>query len=143
MNVGEKIKFIREKRGLEQLELARKINISQSKMNKIETGYQKRLEPEILRDIALVLGVTTDFLLDESSESVPANRVIVAGQEITLTPDELKVFEELKKHPIMFHDLATNPEQKVKELIKLYKMKKMFLEEEDEEYGEGFGELED
>lgn len=43
----------------------------------------------------------------------------------------------------MFHDLATDPETKVKELIKLYKMKKMFLEDDKEEYGDGFGELED
>ncbi|MFS0647235.1 hypothetical protein [Siminovitchia sp. 179-K 8D1 HS] len=43
----------------------------------------------------------------------------------------------------MFHELASDPEKKVKEPIKPYKMKKMFLEEDDEEYGEGFGELED
>jgi hypothetical protein len=53
------------------------------------------------------------------------------------------VFEGLKKHPVMFHDLVSDPEKKAKELIKLYKMKKMFLEEDDEEYGDGFGELED
>lgn len=68
MDVGKKIRELREKRGLEQLELADKINISQSKMNKIETGYQKRLEPEILKDIAKILGVTTDYLLDFTDE---------------------------------------------------------------------------
>ena len=143
MNVGNKIKFIREKRGLEQLELARRINISQSKMNKIETGYHKRLEPEILRDIATVLGVTTDFLLDGTTESIPSNTVTVAGQEINLSIEEFEIFAELKKHPALFHDLATNPEAKIKELIKLTKMKKMFLEDDNEEYGDGFGELED
>lgn len=68
---------------------------------------------------------------------------VVAGKEITLSEEELKLFNELKKHPVLFHDLASDPEQKVKELIKLYKMKKMFLEEDEEEYGDGFGELED
>lgn len=71
------------------------------------------------------------------------NKVIVAGQEITLTLEELMIFEELKKHPIMFNDLETNPEAKVKELIQLYKVNKAFLEEDTEELGEGFGELED
>ena len=143
MDLGNKIRSLRERRGIEQLELADKINISQSKMNKIETGYQKRMEPEVLRDIAKALGVTTDLLLDISDEFTLTNKVTVAGQEINLSIEELKVFEELKKHPIMFNDLATDPETKVKELIKLYKMKKMFLEEDKEEYGSGFGELED
>lgn len=44
---------------------------------------------------------------------------------------------------ILFHDLASDPEKKIKELFKLYKMKKMFLEEDDEEYGDGFRELVD
>lgn len=68
---------------------------------------------------------------------------VVAGQEINLSAEEIQLFNELKKHPVLFHDLASDPEKKVKELLKLYKMKKMFLEEEDEEYGDGFGELED
>ena len=71
------------------------------------------------------------------------NKVTVAGQQITLSIEELQLFNELKKHPIMFNDLASDPEAKVKELIKLYKVKKLFLEEDTEEYGDGFGELED
>lgn len=54
-----------------------------------------------------------------------------------------EIWGYIKKAPIMFHELASDPEKKVKEPIKPYKMKKMFLEEDDEEYGEGFGELED
>lgn len=67
----------------------------------------------------------------------------VAGQELNLSQDELRVFAELKKHPILFNELASDPEGKVKELIKLYKMKKMFLEDDAEEYGEGFGDIDD
>ncbi|PAE20542.1 hypothetical protein CHH80_11055 [Bacillus sp. 7504-2] len=78
------------------------------------------------------------FLPDEPLE----DETTVAGQKISLDSDELKVVEELKKYPILFNDLASNPESKVKELIKLYKVKKM-LDEDEEEYGEGFGELED
>lgn len=91
----------------------------------------------MLEKIASFFGVTTDDLLGVR------NTVNVAGKDISLTDDELKLFNELKKHPIMFHDLASDPERKVKELIKLYKMKQMFLEEDEEEYGDGFGELED
>ena len=41
-----------------------------------------------------------------------------------------------KKHPVMFNDLVCDPEN-------LYKMKKLFSEDDVEEYGDGFGELED
>jgi len=67
MNIGNKIRELREEKGMEQLELALRVDISQSKMNKIETGYQKRIEPEILVDISNVLGATTDYLLGKSS----------------------------------------------------------------------------
>ena len=96
-----------------------------------------------LQKIADYYDVTTDYLLGRTDISEPQNKVTVAGQEITLSIEELKVFDELKKHPIMFNDLASDPEAKVKELIKLYKMKKMFLEEDTEDYSDGFGELED
>lgn len=51
---------------MEQLELANKVGISQSKMNKIETGFQKRLETDILVSISEVLNVTTDYLVGKS-----------------------------------------------------------------------------
>ncbi|MEK4712293.1 helix-turn-helix domain-containing protein [Sporosarcina sp. FSL K6-5500] len=71
------------------------------------------------------------------------NTVTVAGKEFDLTKEDYVAFLELKKHPIMFNDLKSDPEAKVKELIKLYKMKKMFLENDKEEYGDGFGDFED
>src|SRR5690625_1764174 len=67
MNIGSKIRKLREEKGIEQLELALKIDISQSKMNKIETGYQKRIETDILVAISDALGVTTDYQLGKSS----------------------------------------------------------------------------
>jgi len=70
--------------------------------------------------------------------------VNVAGQDINLTPEELKIFKELRKYPILFHDLAKDPEKKIKELIRLQKIKDMILDEEDDKNrGDGFGELED
>ena len=66
MDVGKRIRELRESKGIEQLELAEKINISQSKMNKIETGFQKRIEPDILVDISNVLGATVDYIVGKS-----------------------------------------------------------------------------
>ncbi|WP_406945719.1 helix-turn-helix domain-containing protein [Halobacillus sp. SY10] len=66
MDVGKRIKKIRDEKGIQQLELAHKVNISQTKMNKIESGYQKKIEPDILIEIANSLMVTTDYLLGRS-----------------------------------------------------------------------------
>lgn len=109
------------------------------------TGYEngtKQPPLETVNKLADFFEVTTDYLLGRSG-TTGTSQVIVAGKEVNLTSEELELFNELKKHPVMFHDLASDPEKKVKELIKLYKMKKMFLEDDNEEYGDGFGDLED
>ncbi|QNK86476.1 helix-turn-helix transcriptional regulator [Sporosarcina sp. resist] len=138
--IGERMKQLRGNRTQE--DIASLIGVSRARYSHYENG---RSEPDLvmLEKIADCYEVTVDELLGRTDIAEPHNKVTVAGQEITLSIEELKVFEELKKHPIMFHDLATDPESKVKELIKLYKMKKMFLEDDTTEYEDGFGELED
>src|SRR5690554_1468633 len=68
MDVGKRIRKLREKKSLEQIELAELVGISQSKMNKIETGYQKRIEPDILVKLANSLNVSTDYLMGNVKE---------------------------------------------------------------------------
>ncbi|MBP3040589.1 helix-turn-helix transcriptional regulator [Bacillaceae bacterium Marseille-Q3522] len=99
MDIGKRIKEIREKRGMQQLELANKIKISQSKMNKIETGYQKKLEPEILNNIAKALGVTVDSLLNNTKESSTEEQISIMFRDggESLTKDELEHVEEALK----------------------------------------------
>lgn len=138
--LAERIKKRRKEKKLTQEYMAKKLGITRQGYGHYETG---RNEPDnqTLLKIAEILDCTIDYLYGLTD--IPNLNVTVAGKEITLTPEEYKLFEELRKHPILFHDLASDPEKKVKELIKLYKMKKILLEEDEEEYGEGFGELDD
>lgn len=140
--LGDRLKKLRNERKITQEKLGKKVNVTKVSISGYENG-NRNPDTETLQKLADFFEVSTDYLLGRTDNNEINNKVTVAGQEITLSPEELKVFEELKKHPIMFHDLASDPEKKVKELIKLYKMKKMFLEEDDEKYGDGFGELED
>ena len=140
--LSQRLKSARNRLRLTQEGLADKVNTTKSTISNYENGHSTPSN-EMLVLLSDVLEVTTDYLLGKSENIATTNKVTVAGQEINLSIEELKLFNELKKHPIMFHDLASDPEAKVKELIKLYKMKKMFLEEDIEEYGDGFGELED
>lgn len=124
-----------------QQEIADKLGITRQAYGYYENEKSKR-EPDhaTTRKLADIFGVSTDYLISGTGIS---ETVDIAGQEVKLSLEEIKVFEELKKHPVLFNDLASDPEKKIKELIKLYKMKKMFLEDDDEDYGNGFGDLED
>lgn len=139
MELGDKLRSLRKSKGLTQTEFAKRMNIPNQNVSNYERGFRQP-DYETLKKFADYFDVTTDYLLGQSEISRPSSRVVVAGQEINLSIEEFEIFIELKKHPALFHDLATNPEAKVKELIKLSKMKKMFLEDD---IDEGFGKLED
>ncbi|WP_342510524.1 helix-turn-helix transcriptional regulator [Sporosarcina sp. FSL K6-1522] len=138
--IGDRMKQLRGNRTQE--DIASLIGVSRARYSHYENG---RSEPDLvmLEKIADCYGVTIDELLGRTNISERTNTIIVAGQEINLSIEELQLFEELKKHPVLFHDLATDPERKIKELLKLYEMKKMLLEEDTTDYGDGFGELKD
>lgn len=68
MHVGKKIRAWRDERGLTQVQLAEKSNISRSYLAGVETGkYNPSLET--LNVIASALGLTASFLLDSGGES--------------------------------------------------------------------------
>ena len=141
MSIGERIKAKRKQSKLTQTELGKLVNVSSQVISNWERGYSDPNHDDVAR-LAVELDCSTEYLHGISGDKLSSKDVLVAGQEINLTTEELQLFNELKKHPVMFHDLASDPEKKVKELLKMYKMKKMFLED-DEEQGDGFGDLED
>lgn len=111
MEIGRRIRNLRQKRGMEQLELAQKLNISQSKMNKIETGFQKRIEPEILSDLAKVLNTTVDYLVNGESED--KKQMIIN-----------KIVAEFPDADLMFKDLANMSADQLEEVYEFIKFKK-------------------
>lgn len=142
MEFKKRLIELRKKKKLLQSDVALKIGVARATYGAYEQG-NRQPDFDTLEKIATLYDVTTDYLLGRS-DSTGQNPVTIAGQEVNLNNEELILFTELKKHPALFHDLASNPEKKVKELIKLYKMKRMFLDDDDDEdLGDGFGELED
>ena len=141
MEIGSRIKIKRKENRFTQIELAKLVNVSPQVISNWERGYSDLSSSDVAR-LADALNCSTEYLLGKVDNSNIQNNVNVAGQEITLSIEELQLFNELKKHPIMFHDLASDPETKVKELIELYRVKKI-LEKDEIERGDGFGELED
>lgn len=62
MNVGQRIAFLREKRGLSQAALADKLNLSQSSVAMWESG-QRGMKGDTLTLLADFFGVSSDYLL--------------------------------------------------------------------------------
>ncbi|KIL78043.1 helix-turn-helix domain-containing protein [Bacillus badius] len=140
MTLGKRLKKEREKRNWSQKYVAERIGITNAVLSNYERDYRDP-DTETLKKMADIYDVSTDYLLGLSDS--PNNKVTVAGQDIMLTMEELLVFNELKKYPMAFHDLSTNPEKKVKQLIKMYDFIKKELDDDEDEGKDGFGELED
>ncbi|MEK4908367.1 hypothetical protein CHH62_17035 [Niallia circulans] len=133
--LGDRLKVLRASRKLTQEELAEKIGVTRGTYAHYEIN-KRQPDYDTLVKIAKFFDVSTDYLISGH------NNITISGQQINLSEEEYKIFEELKKHPILFHDLAKDPEKKIKELIRLQKARDMFLKEDDDEKkGYGFGEL--
>ncbi|EZH67934.1 hypothetical protein DH09_08440 [Bacillaceae bacterium JMAK1] len=117
--MGQRLKDLRGKRT--QNEVSIKLGLSRGRYAHYEND---RVEPDIptIKKLASFYNVTTDFLL--GYEDLDSHEVVVAGKEVKLSTEEYQVFEEIKKHPIMFNDLQTNTEKKVKELIRMWEYTK-------------------
>lgn len=111
MDIGKKIKLLRDKKGLQQLELANKVGVSQSKMNKIETGYQKKIEPDILNDVAKALNVKVDYLLNDDQEEDDKQYIIN------------KIANEFPNADLMFNDLANMTTEELEDVYDYIKFK--------------------
>lgn len=59
---GQRIKYLRKKKGMTQEQLASKLNIGISTLGKIEIGYSG-LSIDLLLDIAEFFDVSTDYVL--------------------------------------------------------------------------------
>ena len=68
-NLGRKIKEIREKAKLSQLELSEKIGISRVSVSQLENGERKACSEEIIK-LAGVFNISTDYLLGLEKEPV-------------------------------------------------------------------------
>jgi transcriptional regulator with XRE-family HTH domain len=67
--LGTRIRITRLRYGMSQIELARRIGISKTAMNQIETG--ETIDPRLsrVRAIADILGVSMDYLAGRTDEA--------------------------------------------------------------------------
>ncbi|WP_221568987.1 helix-turn-helix domain-containing protein [Alkalihalobacillus sp. TS-13] len=105
VHINERIKKQRELKGWSQRELARRININSSVMNRIELGTRP-VEDHEIKLIANILEVSTDYLLCETDDPTPrekANESTACHEFQNLTENEkeylglqLELFRKIK-----------------------------------------------
>lgn len=68
MNIGTRIRKLREQKGMTQAELAKKIMVDKSVMNRIEIGTRLVRNDELL-SLSHVFNVSSDFILGNKSKA--------------------------------------------------------------------------
>jgi transcriptional regulator with XRE-family HTH domain len=132
MKIGKTITNLRNNKGLTQEQMADILEVKRARYNSWENDIAKP-NIEMLDKLAKFHDVTTDSILGRNSD----DQIIVTGTEISLSKEELQIFNEMRKYPVLFNDLQTNTEAKVKEIIKMWKFIKQDLQNlEDEDFGD-------
>ncbi|MBN6887774.1 transcriptional regulator with XRE-family HTH domain [Cytobacillus horneckiae] len=93
MKIGERIVLLRERKGWKQKDLADKVNINVSVMNRIEKGTRPLTDIEII-NISNALEVSTDHLLKGEDFHTKAKEILddpdtqVAARDGNLSDDQ-------------------------------------------------------
>ena len=75
VTLGEKVKKLREAKGMTQKQLADLSQITQATISRIESGEIAELSGERLKRLSRALNVTVDFLVDKTDRLSPDDRV--------------------------------------------------------------------
>lgn len=96
MNLNERIKQMREAKGLTQKEMSEQIGVTE----RAYVNYEKNRFPReegTLRKIAKALDTTVAALLNEDSDSIPNEFIALARSAESLSPEERsKIFKIFK-----------------------------------------------
>src|SRR5947208_5280102 len=90
MGYTDKLQRLCALRGMDQSALASKVNLSKSSISRILSGTQ---EPKLrlAYDLAKALGVTLDYLVDDSPEIGPTDQLVM------LSDDELAILKIVRR----------------------------------------------
>lgn len=113
--LGDRIKYLREKRKLTQKDMANRIGLTIVQLSRYETNDRKP-DPDALKRIADVLDTSGDYLLGrtDNPEMHETNMSFLGGPE-KYTPDEIEEMEAaLKRYRAMKKKAAEEAEKNLK-----------------------------
>lgn len=127
-SLGNKIKFLREQKDINQSEFAKILGIANSTLSQYETG-QRIPSDEIKLKIANYFKVTIDYLLGNSSESTTIES---ENQDISLIMTNLK--EKLKNYEGVMFDGEILDETTAKLLLEALEHQEKIIKEINKKY---------
>ncbi|CAM3032522.1 helix-turn-helix domain-containing protein [Sporolactobacillus spathodeae] len=101
--LGSRIRFLREERNLSQVELAKKLTLTNVQLNRYETG-KRNPDPETLLSIADFFNVPTDYLLGRIAQLREESPEYISGEDFL-------ILKQLKENPNLYalvHELLQN-----------------------------------
>lgn len=96
MNVGKRIRQLREKLGLSNRQLAIKAGLSQPVMNRIENGNRKA-DVETIEKICDALEITLMDFFNMNGQEVSPEYLELLKNAKELTPEQLKILNDIIK----------------------------------------------
>ncbi|WP_433943409.1 helix-turn-helix domain-containing protein [Paenibacillus sp. SN-8-1] len=115
---GNRIKELREKRKITQLELASRLGMNNSVLSRIEAGKRPVEDNELIK-IADFFDVDTDFILGRTDSPRRSGYI----DEIdTRGLSEFEEFINNPEHGIFFKDYLSAPEERKEEMRQIFKI---------------------
>jgi Predicted transcriptional regulators len=131
--VGQRIRKLRKTKGWTQEQFAIRVNVSAQKVSNWERDYTPPSVDDVAK-IAELCDSTSDFILTGRTTPSPSGKKDKLAEG--LTREEQLVLEEIRKHPkanVFFNDLASDPQGKVRKLIKMWDAILNDIENDDDE----------
>lgn len=101
MRFGEKLSFLRKQRGMTQIELAEKLDVSRQAVSRWEQGTSKP-STENLVSIGKLFGVPVDNLVNDAIQLQTESAVLAVEAEGNETPEKHNKYHALEVTGIIF-----------------------------------------
>lgn len=103
MTLGEYLKELRKEKSISQRELAIEAGISNAEISRIETGERQKPSPDVLKQIAPILGVTYEQLMEK------AGYLNDRSMQMAEAKDGLEKFYSIVGPKLMLEGWLVNP----------------------------------
>lgn len=110
--LGSRLKKLRTDKKLTQLQVANKVSISEARYNLYENN-KRQPDFELLKNLAEVLGTTTDYLLGNDNTTKIINNII-PDKELA---DKLSTLVENEKAKILFDKLGELNDEELDQFV--------------------------
>lgn len=120
MMIGDRIKELREERGILQRELANALKLTQQTISLYESN-KREPDAETLSKIADFFGVSIDYLIGRTDTPTPADKI---ADSLSDDPELLEFWDELREREdlkLLFKQTKEMSPEDVKKIIRIIK----------------------